>query len=137
MTVDASRLTPEQPPRHAQRAATARPCARCPRPWRSAASPDPCARPGGSCEWSTTWATTSRHRPGGGSGPRRWYRTVRSDAGLIDYLMRHEHTSPFEMCELKLHVKLPVFVARQWDPPSDRERQRVLRSLPRHRGCVL
>lgn len=41
-------------------------------------------------------------------------RTVRSDAGLIDYLMRHEHTSPFEMCELKLHVKLPVFVARQW-----------------------
>ena len=41
-------------------------------------------------------------------------RTVRSDAGLIDYLMRHQHTSPFEMCELKLHVKLPVFVARQW-----------------------
>lgn len=41
-------------------------------------------------------------------------RTVRSDAGLIDYLMRHQHTSPFEMCEVKLHVKLPVFVARQW-----------------------
>jgi thymidylate synthase (FAD) len=41
-------------------------------------------------------------------------RTVRSDAGLIDYLLRHQHTSPFEMCELKLHVKLPVFVARQW-----------------------
>jgi thymidylate synthase (FAD) len=41
-------------------------------------------------------------------------RTVRSDAGLIDYLMRHQHTSPFEMCEIKLHVKLPVFVARQW-----------------------
>lgn len=41
-------------------------------------------------------------------------RTIRSDAGLIDYLMRHQHTSPFEMCELKLHVKLPVFVARQW-----------------------
>ncbi len=41
-------------------------------------------------------------------------RTVRSDAGLIDYLMRHQHTSPFEMCDIKLHVKLPVFVARQW-----------------------
>lgn len=36
------------------------------------------------------------------------------DAQLIDYLMRHWHTTPFEMCELKLHVKLPVFVARQW-----------------------
>jgi thymidylate synthase (FAD) len=41
-------------------------------------------------------------------------KTVRSDAGLIDYLMRHQHTSPFEMCDIKLHVKLPVFVARQW-----------------------
>jgi thymidylate synthase (FAD) len=40
--------------------------------------------------------------------------TTRSDRGLIDYLMRHRHTTPFEMCELKLHVKLPVFVARQW-----------------------
>ena len=39
---------------------------------------------------------------------------VREDAGLINYLMRHRHTSPFEMCELKLHVKLPIFVARQW-----------------------
>ncbi|MEK9659141.1 MAG: FAD-dependent thymidylate synthase [Chloroflexota bacterium] len=36
------------------------------------------------------------------------------DAGLINYLMRNAHTSPFEMCELKLHVKLPIFVARQW-----------------------
>lgn len=44
----------------------------------------------------------------------RGTKSVRDDAGLINYLMRHRHTSPFEMCELKLHVKLPVFVARQW-----------------------
>src|SRR3954447_2938974 len=37
-----------------------------------------------------------------------------NDRGLINYLMRQRHTSPFEMCELKLHVKLPIFVARQW-----------------------
>jgi len=36
------------------------------------------------------------------------------DRGLIRYLMRHRHTSPFEMCAIKLHVKLPIFVARQW-----------------------
>jgi len=36
------------------------------------------------------------------------------DAGLINYLMRHYHSTPFEMCEIKLHVKLPIFVARQW-----------------------
>lgn len=36
------------------------------------------------------------------------------DAGLINYLMRHRHTTPFEMCEIKYHVKLPIFVARQW-----------------------
>ncbi|MEZ4239073.1 MAG: FAD-dependent thymidylate synthase [Myxococcota bacterium] len=41
-------------------------------------------------------------------------RSVRDDRGLIRYLMRHRHTTPFEMCELKLHVKLPIFVARQW-----------------------
>jgi len=41
-------------------------------------------------------------------------RSVRDDAGLIRYLMRHWHSTPFEMCEIKLHVKLPVFVARQW-----------------------
>jgi len=40
--------------------------------------------------------------------------TPSSDRGLIRYLMRHWHTSPFEGCELKLHVKLPIFVARQW-----------------------
>ncbi|MEM8870706.1 MAG: FAD-dependent thymidylate synthase [Pseudomonadota bacterium] len=39
---------------------------------------------------------------------------VSNDAGLINYLMRHWHSTPFEMCEIKLHVKLPVFVARQW-----------------------
>ncbi|MDZ5762101.1 FAD-dependent thymidylate synthase [Candidatus Cyrtobacter comes] len=36
------------------------------------------------------------------------------DKGLINYLMKHAHTTPFEMCEIKLHVKLPIFVARQW-----------------------
>jgi thymidylate synthase (FAD) len=41
-------------------------------------------------------------------------RTARDDAGLIRYLMRHWHSTPFEMCEIKLHVKLPIFVARQW-----------------------
>jgi thymidylate synthase (FAD) len=41
-------------------------------------------------------------------------RAVSEDRGLIRYLMRHRHTTPFEMCELKLHVKLPIFVARQW-----------------------
>jgi thymidylate synthase (FAD) len=39
---------------------------------------------------------------------------LNEDRGLINYLMRHWHTTPFEMCELKLHVKLPIFVARQW-----------------------
>ena len=41
-------------------------------------------------------------------------KTARDDAGLIRYLMRHWHSTPFEMCEIKLHIKLPVFVARQW-----------------------
>jgi thymidylate synthase (FAD) len=45
-----------------------------------------------------------------GKGTRR----VSEDAGLINYLMRHRHTTPFEMCEIKYHVKLPIFVARQW-----------------------
>jgi thymidylate synthase (FAD) len=45
-----------------------------------------------------------------GKGTRR----RQEDRGLIHYLMRHWHTTPFEMCELKLHVKLPIFVARQW-----------------------
>ncbi|MDJ0948646.1 MAG: FAD-dependent thymidylate synthase [Alphaproteobacteria bacterium] len=41
-------------------------------------------------------------------------KAVRQDEGLIRYLMRHRHTTPFEMCEIKYHVKLPIFVARQW-----------------------
>ena len=41
-------------------------------------------------------------------------KAAREDRGLIHYLMRHWHTTPFEMCEIKLHVKLPIFVARQW-----------------------
>jgi len=45
-----------------------------------------------------------------GRGTRR----VSEDQGLINYLMRHQHTTPFEMCEIKYHVKLPIFVARQW-----------------------
>ena len=45
-----------------------------------------------------------------GAGTKR----RRQDAGLIRYLMRHWHTTPFEMCEIKYHVKLPIFVARQW-----------------------
>ena len=44
----------------------------------------------------------------------RGTKAVSNDAGLINYLMRHWHSTPFEMCEIKLHVKLPVFVARQW-----------------------
>lgn len=44
----------------------------------------------------------------------RGTRKVQDDAGLINYLMRHRHTTPFEMCEIKYHVKLPIFVARQW-----------------------
>ncbi|WP_411839583.1 FAD-dependent thymidylate synthase [Paracoccus sp. ME4] len=44
----------------------------------------------------------------------RGTKAVSDDAGLIRYLMRHWHSTPFEMCEVKFHVKLPVFVARQW-----------------------
>ena len=45
-----------------------------------------------------------------GAGTRK----VREDRALIRYLLRHRHTTPFEMCELKLHIKAPIFVARQW-----------------------
>jgi thymidylate synthase (FAD) len=45
-----------------------------------------------------------------GNGTRR----VSEDEGLIRYLMRHRHTTPFEMCEIKFHIKLPIFIARQW-----------------------
>ncbi len=44
----------------------------------------------------------------------RGTRKVSDDKGLIRYLMRHYHSTPFEMCEIKYHVKLPIFVARQW-----------------------
>jgi thymidylate synthase (FAD) len=44
----------------------------------------------------------------------RGTKSVRNDEGLIRYLLRHRHTTPFEMCEIKFHVKLPIFVARQW-----------------------
>lgn len=44
----------------------------------------------------------------------RGTRKVSEDKGLIAYLMRHRHTTPFEMCEIKYHIKLPIFVARQW-----------------------
>lgn len=39
---------------------------------------------------------------------------ISEDQGLIRYLLRHKHTTPFEMCEIKVHVKMPFFVARQW-----------------------
>src|SRR6202046_2395634 len=45
-----------------------------------------------------------------GRGTRR----VSEDAGLMRYRMRHRHSPPFEMCEIKYHVKLPIFIARQW-----------------------
>ncbi len=45
-----------------------------------------------------------------GKGTKR----VSEDQGLINYLMRHKHSTPFEMCEIKYHIKLPIFVARQW-----------------------
>lgn len=41
-------------------------------------------------------------------------KAVREDRGLIRYLMRGQHTSPFEMCEIKFHIKMPIFVMRQW-----------------------
>ncbi len=39
---------------------------------------------------------------------------VHNDRGLLRYLMRHRHTTPFEMCEVKFRCKMPIFVARQW-----------------------
>lgn len=44
----------------------------------------------------------------------RGTKKVTEDQGLIHYLMRHRHSTPFEMCEIKFHVKMPIFVARQW-----------------------
>ena len=45
-----------------------------------------------------------------GSGTKK----INADKSLINYLMAHRHTTPFEMCEIKFHIKLPIFVARQW-----------------------
>lgn len=45
-----------------------------------------------------------------GAGTRK----VNEDRGLIRYLLRHDHTTPFEMVEFKFHCKMPIFVARQW-----------------------
>lgn len=55
-------------------------------------------------------AITQAARVSYGAGTK----SISDDRGLIRYLMRHWHSTPFEMCEIKLHVKLPVFVARQW-----------------------
>ena len=44
----------------------------------------------------------------------RGTKSVSEDQGLINYLMRHHHNTPFEMCVIKFHIKLPIFVARQW-----------------------
>jgi len=41
-------------------------------------------------------------------------KSVREDRGLIRYLIRHRHSSPLEMCEIKLHCRMPIFVSRQW-----------------------
>ncbi len=69
---------------------------------------------GGTCDYAI--AQMARVSYGAGT------KTVNEDKGLIRYLMRHSHTSPFEGIELKLHVKLPIFVARQ---------------MIRHRTCSL
>lgn len=45
-----------------------------------------------------------------GEGTKR----LTEDRGLIRYLLRHQHTTPFEMVEFKFHIKLPIFIARQW-----------------------
>jgi len=45
-----------------------------------------------------------------GSGTKK----INADKGLINYLLAHRHTTPFEMCEIKFHIKLPIFIARQW-----------------------
>ncbi len=55
-------------------------------------------------------AITQAARVSYGDGTKQ----LRQDIGLINYLLKHGHTSPFEMCEIKLHVKMPIFVARQW-----------------------
>lgn len=55
-------------------------------------------------------AITQAARVSYGKGTKQ----ISQEKGLIRYLMRHRHSTPFEMCEIKFHVKLPMFVARQW-----------------------
>lgn len=55
-------------------------------------------------------AVTQAARVSYGKGTK----TIQSDKALINYLMRNAHTSPFEMCEIKFHIKVPIFIARQW-----------------------
>jgi thymidylate synthase (FAD) len=109
-------LTPDQlaeieaasaPPR-------APPSAPSPKGWRRiSTAPTPSLTTASSAS-STTWATTRPSCRPPASATARGTKHVQNDEGLIRYLMRHWHSTPFEMCEIKLHVKLPVFVARQW-----------------------
>ena len=64
-------------------------------------------------------------------------KSVREDAALIDYLLRHQHTSPFEQVILTFHLKMPIFVARQWIQASHRAAQRDQRTLQRYARRVL
>ena len=68
------------------------------------------ASSGSSTTWATMRAMVQAARVSYGSGTKR----VSEDTASSSYLMRHRHTTPFEMCEIKYHVKLPIFVARQW-----------------------
>ena len=108
-------LTPEQDAEIDALRATPRPTLRAVSEGmeRISTSPAPCSTTASSAS-STTWATTppSCRRPA--SPTARAPSTSQNDEGLIRYLMRHWHSTPFEMCEIKLHVKLPIFVARQW-----------------------
>jgi thymidylate synthase (FAD) len=109
-------LTPEQQAEIAEARSVTRPTLRAtvPTAWKNTSmSPTRCWTTGWSAS-STTWATMppSRRPPACRYG--RGTKAVQNDEGLIRYLMRHWHSTPFEMCEVKFHVKLPVFVARQW-----------------------
>ena len=68
----------------------------------------------GSCgswiTWETTTAVVQAARVSYGAGTKR----VQDDRSLVRYLMRHSHTTPFEMCEIKLHVRVPMDTWRQW-----------------------
>ncbi len=68
------------------------------------------ARELGGSKWVVKAQIHSGARVSYGKGTKK----VSTDSGLIKYLMRHWHSTPFEMCEIKYHVKLPIFIARQW-----------------------